>query len=325
MPALALPEIARDLTEWWPEQWLPKRPYATDRLSDGIWREPRRQAMGRRYIEVNPPAFVNVLPLDLDHSDAALRVLSSNRNHPIPNLIAESPSNGHAHALWVLKTPVVRTEYGRRKPLAYAAAVGEGLRRAVSGDRGYSGLMTKNPLHSDWGVTWIRAEPWTLDEMAKRLGNHMPERGWHRTARPADIAGLGRNCSLFDSTRLWSYQQFHHFHDDWFGFQAAVHQHIEELNGEFPCPLPIRETRSIAKSISQWTFRHFDPDASRERFIAIQAARGRRSGTVRHEKAVNRWAEVKGMRDTGLTYQEIGDRLGISKRAVEGLIRRGQG
>lgn len=41
----------------------------------------------------------------------------------------------------------------KRRPLAYAASVTEGLRRAVDGDKAYSGLITKNPLHEGWAAT----------------------------------------------------------------------------------------------------------------------------------------------------------------------------
>lgn len=65
----------------------------------------------------------------------------------LPNAVVENPANGHAHAVWALSEPVTRTEYAARKPLAYAAAVTEGLRRSVDGDAAYSGLITKNPEH----------------------------------------------------------------------------------------------------------------------------------------------------------------------------------
>ncbi|WP_423777004.1 hypothetical protein [Corynebacterium stationis] len=39
--------------------------------------------------------------------------------------------------------PIARTAYARRKPLSFEAAVTEGLRRYVHGDKNYSGLMTK--------------------------------------------------------------------------------------------------------------------------------------------------------------------------------------
>lgn len=42
--------------------------------------------------------------------------------------MVENPTNGHAHAIWVLSAPFPRTEYARHKPLTYATAVVEGVR-----------------------------------------------------------------------------------------------------------------------------------------------------------------------------------------------------
>ncbi len=103
-------------------------------------------AITRRYVEANPTAISNLLVVDVDHADdAVLRAVSSVGSHPLPNAVVENPVNGHAHAVWAIAEAVTRTEYARRKPLAYAAAVTEGLRRALDGDAAYSGLMTKNP------------------------------------------------------------------------------------------------------------------------------------------------------------------------------------
>ncbi|MDK4238553.1 MULTISPECIES: replication initiation protein [Corynebacterium] len=84
----------------------------------------------------------NLLVVDIDHNDALIRSMWD-RESWRPNAVVENPTNGHAHAVWALKAPFARTEYARRKPLAYATAVVEGLRRSVDGDRGYSGLITK--------------------------------------------------------------------------------------------------------------------------------------------------------------------------------------
>lgn len=70
-----------------------------------------------RTIETNPRALSNLLVVDIDHEDAALRTLW-NRQAWWPNAVVENPANGHTHAVWALKEPITRTEYARRKPLA---------------------------------------------------------------------------------------------------------------------------------------------------------------------------------------------------------------
>ena len=114
----------------WDQMWLPLWPLASDDLHAGVYRQVRGEAMHRRYIETNPRALSNLLVVDIDHEDAALRTMW-NRQAWWPNAVVENPANGHAHAVWALSEPITRTEYARRKPLAFAAAVTEGLRRPV--------------------------------------------------------------------------------------------------------------------------------------------------------------------------------------------------
>ena len=145
--------------------WLPLFPLASDDFVRGVYRTSRSEALLRRHIEANPASMSNLLVVDVDHPDAALRALSAVGNHPMPTAIVENPRNGHAHAVWGLLEPVTRTERAHLKPLAYATAVTEGLRRAVVGDAGYSGLMTKNPTHEDWITHWCRADLYSFAQV----------------------------------------------------------------------------------------------------------------------------------------------------------------
>lgn len=194
-------------TAQWEQLWLPLWPLASDDLRLGIYRESRPNALTRRYIEANPQAVSNLLVVDIDHPDAVMRAMW-NRSDWLPNAIVENPQNGHAHAVWALSEPVTRTEYARRKPLAYATAITEGLRRSVDGDQGYSGLITKNPVHQSWEATWLTDHLYVLDELQSHLSNanFMPPNSWARSRRKNPV-GLGRNCDIFESARTWAYQE----------------------------------------------------------------------------------------------------------------------
>ncbi|KAA1006004.1 hypothetical protein FVA95_28850, partial [Pseudonocardia sp. EV170527-09] len=61
--------------EWWGRTWLPRRPLAADDFLSGVYRMARGPALRRRYVEANPQALSNLLVVDVDHSDAALRLL----------------------------------------------------------------------------------------------------------------------------------------------------------------------------------------------------------------------------------------------------------
>ncbi|MFZ2530395.1 MAG: replication initiation protein [Rhodococcus sp. (in: high G+C Gram-positive bacteria)] len=275
--------------------WLPLWPLASDDLLEGVYRMSRGAALGRRYIETNPQAVSNLLVVDIDHPDAALRALSAQGSHPMPNAVVSNRANGHAHAVWALAEPVTRTEYARRKPLAYAAAVSEGLRRAVDGDTGYSGLLTKNPTHEHWDAEWIHSDLRSLDHLADDLGANMPPPRWRQTKRhQEDPAGLGRNCHLFEKARKWAYPQARQIRlrheyataQDTRDLHTAISAEVATRNAAFTDPLPASEERAIAGSIHRWITTRFygwtdTRTVNEATFTAIQSARGRKSGEAR--------------------------------------------
>ena len=276
-------------TETWGQMWLPLWPLASDDLLHGIYRTSRHNALDRRYIEANPQAMSNLLVVDIDHPDALMRAMW-NRQEWQPNAVVENPANGHAHAVWALAEPVTRTEYARRKPVAYAAAVTEGLRRSVDGDKGYSGLMTKNPTHEQWEASWLTDHLYNLDELNEHLtvADFMPPDSWQRTKRKKPV-GLGRNCTLFETARTWAYREIRHHWGDPSGLVDAISLKAHDLNGQFSEPLPIREAEDIARSISRWIITKSrmwadGPDAYNRRFSDTQRERGRRSGVARRAR-----------------------------------------
>nr|WP_011114840.1 replication initiation protein [Rhodococcus sp. B264-1]AAD43817.1 putative theta replicase [Rhodococcus rhodochrous]AAP58733.1 putative theta replicase [Rhodococcus sp. B264-1] len=270
--------------------WLPFWPLATNDFLEGVYRMRRPAALERRYIEANPQTLSNLLVVDVDHPDSALRALSAAGNHPMPNAVIENSSNGHAHLHWWLREPFTRTEYARRKPLAYAAAVTEGLRRAVEGDIGYSGLMTKNPTHSGWDTHWIHTEPRSLAELEAELGTHMPSPRWQHTKAHRDAPiGLGRNCAIFHAARTWAtrpglMRNYLPTHDS-AGLELALHREVTALNASYTEELPPSEARAIAASIHRWITTRSriwkDGIAVYEATLStIQSARGRKGGVA---------------------------------------------
>ena len=266
----------------WESAWLPRYPYVTDSFTEGLWREKRDKALSRRYVELNPKALTNMLCVDIDGPDALLRAgwCTSYR----PNWVVENPVNGHAHAIWLLASPIPRTQYAHRKPVAYAHAITEGLRIAVDGDKGYSGLITKNPLHASWEAYQFHTRPYGLDELKSALETDecMPEPSWRKTKR-RNVTGLGRNCSIFDSARLWAYREVRNHFGKPESLERAVMAHVAELNDEFPEPLPAKEAEQIAQSIDGWIVRESSlwadgPAVYEANFVAIQSARGRKGG-----------------------------------------------
>jgi hypothetical protein len=254
----------------WETSWLPRRPLATDDLDRGCWRQSRGDALERRYLEHSPQALLSMLVIDVDHDDALLRALEEPRTHPMPSWIAESPS-GRGHVGWVLRTPVVRTDAGRPKPLAFAAKVEEGLRRSLDGDVGYAGLLTKNPTHADWVTTWGTEQLYDLSDLAEGLGELMPRSLPRRTV---ESSGLGRNVALFNRVRMWAYRACRRY-DSRTEWEEVAGAYALAVNEEFPVPLGAAEVGHVARSVARWTWRN---GFRAEGFQAVQARRGAQGG-----------------------------------------------
>lgn len=281
----------------WEQQWLPLWPLASDDLRQGIYRMSRESALGLRYIEANPHALSNLLVVDIDHEDAALRAMWE-RSAWIPNAVVENPENGHAHAVWALREAVTRTEYARRAPLAFAAAVTEGLRRSVDGDQAYSGLITKNPIHEDWEAHWLTDHLYELDELREHLdgSGFMPPASWTRTRRKKPV-GLGRNCDIFESARTWAYREVRKHWGDSTGLHNSITSHVHELNAEYAEPLRHSEAKAIAESIWRWVTtksRMWRDGAAvyEATFTLIQHHRNAKSVAARRAAAAELWSTL---------------------------------
>ncbi|MEZ2122748.1 replication initiation protein [Corynebacterium sp. CCM 9203] len=190
--------------------WFPQRLLATDELAAGIYRMPRGTALCHRYIESNPQeAISNLLLVDIGHSDELLRALWDGQES-----LVETRENGQEHAVWAFTEPITRTESASRKAITYAASVGEGLRRSVGGEKSSSGLMTKNPLHTDWDARTgsptnsVRLTSllhgWTTSAFYRpNLGDEpggKPGRSGAKLRHFRDCADMGVSCS---SAPLW--------------------------------------------------------------------------------------------------------------------------
>lgn len=293
----------------WQQLWLPLWPYASDELYRGIYREGRQQALGRRYVEANPQALSNLLVIDIDHPDALLRAIED-RHGWLPNAVVQNRLNGHAHAVWAMREAITRTEYARLKPLVYATAITEGLRRSVDGDKGYSGLMTKNPTHNHWDATWFTDHLYSLPELHEHLDSNgfMPPRSWNRTRRKHPV-GLGRNCAIFETARKWAYPEVRRHFGDSPGLHHAIAGHVHALNAGihnfeegFTEPLPTNEAQAIANSIHRWITTRSrmwadGPVVYEATLSTIQSHRGRKSGKSRQVAWQEREAAILGGQD----------------------------
>ena len=262
------------------DHYLPKRPYHTDDLTTGLKINKKEKAKLAKLIQPNGPTHRYWMVFDLDRADAGMHW--DTVGAPAPNLIARNPANGHAHLLYLLQTPVRTAMDGKTAPLRYAAAVEAGLRSRLGADRGYSGLICKNPINSHWMVHQWREEAYTLDDLADYI-DLTPEKA---REKPVEDYGLGRNCMLFDELRAWAYKAIRS--QDWPDYNQWLNACFDRATGynvNFTTPLDISEVKHTAKSVAKWTHRNFnrrtfDDYVARTHTSEIQAIRGRKGGLV---------------------------------------------
>ena len=249
---------------------LPHKPYCTDELGVTYIR-PKNTAIKKKYLQVNQPKLVTYLIFDIDRQGGVLAWYDNDL--PTPYWTSKNPENAHAHIAYRLKVPFCTSDIAHSEPIRYAAAIESAMIERLKADRGFAGLLTKNPLHPHWQNEFWTEHEYTLDELADYLDlKGHPLRG-------SEVSGLGRNCELFDSVRQWSYKAIREFwapnyKRDW---NSAVYDHVEALNAQFKVPLPVSEVKAIAKSIANWTYKHFTPQA----FRASQAKKGAKGGEAK--------------------------------------------
>ena len=296
---------------------LPRKPYCSDDLGYGVIIRPKKTAIQMPYIQHNQPSLVTSLVFDIDRPDAFFAW--SDANLPKPNWIAKNKQNCHAHVGYMLSAPVCTSHRAKQNILEYLAKIEQAYTFALGADRGYSGLITKNPCHSAWETHISNVQPYELGYLAdfvelQELKTDLQE-----------VSGLGRNCMMFDTVRFWAYKAIREHlsvgFDRWY---AEVLEQAKNVNGAFLQPLPYSEVKATAKSVARWVWRNHA--AAHAKFIERQAAKGRKGDSSHGGKA--RSAQYSDMRQEALkmyvmgkSIKEISEYLSVHRNSVSKWIK----
>jgi len=201
----------------------------------------------------------------------------------MPYWTAQTQKNGHAHICYKLEIPLCTSEFGSQKAIAYASKVQAGLANKLGADVGYSHLITKNPFHKEWRVTFWSEQAYTLDYLADFV--ELPK----KLSKKQEVLGLGRNCAMFDTVRKWAYKAIRaHRGSIYNTWLDAVIKHCLSVNEAFLEPLPYSEVKATAKSIATYCWKK-DAYCYQE-FIDRQSRKGSlgglQSGIVRRKNSV---------------------------------------
>lgn len=281
---------------------LANRPYCTDDLNYGLTIRDKLVAKEKKYIQANQPFLINWLCFDIDYP-CILETTFKEKCLPSPNFMIINPDNMHSHLLYGLVTGVSCSDNSYIKPLNYLSAIEYSLREELKADNSYSGLIIKNPCHNLWETYELEKELWTLPQLEEYLT--LPK----KLPGKAKFLGLGRNCTLFELGRKYAYEQVFAFKTllDKESFSKDVLYYIETNNRNFPEPLHFNECKSIAKSISNWTWKNYRKKINDEEWkeyvkithtSEIQSKRGKRSGQVRFKGSIE---EKQPWKDLGIS------------------------
>ena len=185
---------------------------------------------------------------DIDRQDAYFAW--SDANLPTPTWIAKNRQNGHAHIGYMLLAPVCTTHRAKQNVIQYLAKIEQAYSLALGADRGYTGLITKNPCHGTWENHTFGVQPYDLNYLADFVELH------ELKTDLKEVSGLGRNCTMFDIVRKWAYKAIRAHRgstfDVWLG---KVLEQCQNANSAFIEPLPYSEVKATAKSIARYCWK----------------------------------------------------------------------
>lgn len=238
------------------EHYLPRRPLCAHTKAGTYKRRAKDDALDAfEFIETTPKVLKNFLVFDVDHTD-----LHIPRDLPSPSWVSQSPTTGHYHVAWGLRSPIGMTDFSRLKPQRLGACVEAGLADLLDADHSYGGRIMKNPLSPAHLTVWGENESVGVMPLydLKDLATALKEKSILPAYKPKNLlyAELGRNCALFESVRTKAYRSRGDF-TDYNAWSRWVSARAYEINENFISdPLAAAEIATIARSVTTWTWKN---------------------------------------------------------------------
>lgn len=305
---------------------LPHKPYCMDEKPGFMQIQPKKLAVTKPYIQVNPPVTLVYLVFDIDHNDAS--VCWYDENLPKPFWTAQNPAEiqdpsdeelermGRGHLCYMLKLPVCTSDMGSIKAIKYAQSIYYAYALRLGADLSYSQLITKNPLHKHWRTTFWTDQAYSLDYLADfvELPKKIPPK--------LEVVGLGRNCTIFEKGRRWAYKairDYMHYNSS-YEWEKAVRAHLDTINDGFEESLSPNEVKAIAKSIAHWVWQRF----SYGDFSEIQAKRGAKGGKAKGDAYSVKREQAVQLKASGMNNTQIAKQLEVDRKTVRRWLGVGQ-
>jgi hypothetical protein len=254
---------------------LPPKPYCSSDLSRLAIR-PAKTARNYAYIQYNDPYNIGWIVFDMDLGAESFYRFED-AGTATPNLIVQNPENLNCHYLYWLKNRVWIKNTGRLAPQAYLNAVKIAMTQQLGADSRYSGLICKNPLSREWRTIELHNRPYSLGDLSKYLDLSLPSIERDRAKAEKGLINAvinGRNDHLFTVLRLFAYERIAKYKGlegsissskAFAMWQNAIEKEAMRINTDFSNTLPYSEVKSTTKSVSRWTWEHYDAGAKVQR------------------------------------------------------------
>jgi hypothetical protein len=288
---------------------IPKFLFCSNNFEQGVYKRPRDEALKMKYIGLNARNRQVFVTFDVDREEAGAAWIDAFL--PQPTLIVRNPQNGHAHITYMLAHPVATSAIAHFKPQIYLNAIQAAYVQRLGADMRYTGRLTKNP----WSTAWSTIEN---DNLAYELWDLAK---WVDLSTPAKAKIVenveGRNCTIFDTLRLWAYKAIRdYWHDSFDAWEQAVKIEAAKAN-IFLDQLPPREVSCIARSVAGWTWRHITPKNLAELINQTHTPELQRARINKRWEKESKRAEGLKLLGEGKTTVEIAKLLDVSQRTVQ--------
>lgn len=255
-----------------------------------------------------------MLVCDCDHADPLIHVIEGHA--PPPTALVWNNSSGHAHALYVLTSPVSYGPRTSQEAQEWAEAVWAGLEEALQADSAYTGLLSRGPLHPGHTLEAISGRSYELRELA--AGLKLPKRATAAQRLEAQRAD-SRNRATFDHVRRVGYRNAQMGDGPlWDLLTRTASDYAARFTDHPSGPLSDREVLGIARSV----WRYVIP--RRVQFQNVTSARSRTHSRDRDElEPEEARAQMQAGQAAGAVTRREATRTQLREAAV-GLRVRGE-
>jgi hypothetical protein len=285
-----------------------------------------------RYIQANQPNSLSFMVFDLDYKKA---ILAHEKSDVLtPSFYTVDKKKTTAHAVYMLETPVHKNQHSKQSPQRLFATLEDIYGTRLGADKGYSGLVMKNPFHSEHSL-YLPDEtlcPVSLSEMADYVDFEQYNKQ-QKQQKIEEAFSEGRNIAVFDLVREWAYKEIRNYwgksYKEWLTVVQAKTENVwHNIQGNYnkQSPYSLSEMKATARSIAKWTWKN-TTQSSFKTFVELthlphqQKARQAKQVESRLIKTQDKREQAIELRKGGMTVRDIGELLGVNHTTIVRWIK----